>query len=477
MKKSCACTTQDRAPPGTARTAYHTVGVIGPKRKLRPDGTLLCEDVVIARTGVHLYAPGEVPLLPSRDPAKPVLYVTRDADTLFAPSSLGSVVGAAVTDNHPPSDVTPENWNQLSRGFVVDAWQGTGDDAGLMFADFVVAEKTLIAKVRSGEIREVSLGYTADYQQTGDGEGRQHNIVINHLALVDRGRCGPRCAIGDRQPQEENMPRSTNGNGGARPRVRLTEAAQNLRSAIDELETGGLEDDDGVHVHLHMGDQPQGGRTTDRRGAGPGDGDEEDDPDNITLDAAIEQRFSSIEGGMLELKGMLEAVLSQRDPGGAGGDPGASGGTPAATGDSAALQTAFTQFVAHAEILIPGFKPPTFDAALPRAKTVDAMCTGRRHVLTLLGTTKEGQALINQVAADDGFNVTTADCNAVATIFKSAAAVRAAANNRSMTGDRMSVPAAGKGMTMFAPEGPKPPTGEEINAANAKFWAAQMPAA
>jgi hypothetical protein len=36
----------------------------------------------------------------------------------------------------------------------------------------------------------------------------------------------------------------------------------------------------------------------------------------------------------------------------------------------------------QAEVLVPGFKVPTFDSALPRAKTVDAMCAGRRAVLT-----------------------------------------------------------------------------------------------
>src|SRR4051812_11992465 len=249
--------TLDRGPPGAHRAPVYVVGQLGEKRKLRPDGSLLCEDVPIARTGVMLYHPGEIPLKgPTRPGAAQVIYVTRDAATLFAPESLGSVVGCPITHDHPPTDVTTANWNQLARGFVLDAWQGegVGDESELMFADLVVTDKGLIHKINVEGIREVSLGYSAGYEQTGDGEGRQHHIVVNHLALVERGRCGPRCAIGDRQPEELKMAR-TNGttNGGPRPRVRLQESIEAMQTMLTELKDGGgdgEDDDDGVHVHV-----------------------------------------------------------------------------------------------------------------------------------------------------------------------------------------------------------------------------------
>lgn len=450
MKRSSRIRTQDRAPPGT-RTQYHTVGVIGPKRKLRPDGTLLCEDVAIARTGTMLYAPGEVPLRPAmRDGAAQIINVTRDAATLFAPESMGSAIGAAITNDHPPSDVTPHNWNQLAKGFILDAWQGQDIEQDLMLADLVISDAGLIHMVNTNQTREVSLGYSADYEQTGDGTGRQRNIVINHLALVPKGRCGQRCAIGDRQPEEETMPRSNPGTGGARPRVRLTELAANLQ----ELANAGEDDDDGVHVHLHMGDEQQGTRTRTTDGR-DGDGDQ-----HQTLDADLEERFSTIEEGMLELKTMLEAALSRE---------GTPSGDKSGTGDSAALATSFQQFTAQAEILMPGFKAPTFDAATPRAKTVETMCGGRRNVLTMLGATTDGAALIAQVA-EDAFDVATADCATVGSIFKSAAAVRAAMNNR--TGDRMGVPN-GVPSVLSMTGAPKVPSGDDINAANAKYWASR----
>jgi uncharacterized protein len=463
--------TLDRGPPGAKRAPIYTVGVIGPKRKLRPDGSLLCEDVPIARTGTMLYRPGEIPLKPPTRPgAAQVLYVTRDRDTLFAPCSLGSVIGAAITLDHPPVDVNPTNWPTLARGFVLDAWQGEGDEEGeLMFADLVITDRGLIHKVNTegpGALREVSLGYSAEYEQTGDGEGRQHNIVINHLALVDRGRCGPRCAIGDRQPEEIHMARENGTNGGPRPRVRLNDTLAAVRQQLDELEEQHAEgDDDSTHIHVHVGD----GRTEDNDDGGGGRS------TRRTLDAETEERFSNIEEGMLELAStqtsamtLLAAIAEKVGVATTATKEGAT-----KDGDSAALHTSFMQFTSQAEILIPGFKPPTFDSALPRAKTVDAMCAGRRQVLTLLAAQASGKALLDQVTEGE-FDIATAPCPDVAIAFKAAAAVKAASNNRSVTGDRMGLPApmaATQGVVGGG--GMKRVSDADINAANAKYWAEQ----
>lgn len=465
--------TGDRGPPSAVRAPIYTVGRIGDNRKLLANGSLLCENVPIARTGVQMYREGEIPLeAPKRPGAAKVIYVTRDRATLFAPESLGSIVGAAITLDHPPVDVDPTNWNMLAKGFVMDAWQGEdGDAADLMFADLVVTDKGLIHKINHEGLREVSLGYSAHYEQTGDGEGRQHGIVSNHVALVERGRCGPRCAIGDRQPGEMNMAKA--GTGGSRPRVRLNDTVAAMREHLDALAGDGEdgEDEDGVHVHVHMGSE--GGSThTARTTDGDDGGGDDDPPRNRTIDAATEERFGNIEEGMLELRdaqtsqnSLLAAIAAK-----VGVEPPKSN---TADGDSTALQTSYMQFAAHAEILVPGYKATTFDSALPRAKTVDAMCSGRRAVLTLLGATADGATLLKNVTSDEGFDVAAAPCDMVATVFKSAATVKAASNNRSTTGDRLSVPIGTVGQSVVGGGGMKMPTADEINAANAEYWAKQ----
>lgn len=448
--------TLDRGPPDANRAPPYVVGQIGPKRKILPDGSMLCEDVPIARTGTMLYRVGEVPVAPPTRPgAAPVLHVTRDRTALFAPQALGSVIGCAVTNDHPPQDVDTLNWATLSKGFVLDAWQGVGDEADLMFADIVIKDQGMIQKINGNEIREVSLGYSAGYEDLGDGQGRQHNILVNHLALVERGRCGPRCAIGDRETLNEgeyDMPRPSEGNqtpGGARPRNRLDA----VRAALDVIEQ---EEEDGVHVHVHMG------------AASTHDGHTVEDPDDDararTTDAVTDlgERVGNLEEGILEIRDLLRAQAAART---------ADAAKPPA-GDSAALSTSFQQCVARAEVLVPGFRVPTFDSALPRARTVDAMCQMRRQVLTTLATTTAGAELIGQVA-DDGFDVALADCAVVATVFNSAAALKGAANNRAATGDRMSAPVQHGAQNVAHGGGMKQLSGPEINARNEKFWAEQ----
>lgn len=63
-------------------------------------------------------------------------------------------------------------------------------------ADLLVTDKDAIEAVLAGKV-EISLGYDADYTEVSKGKGMQSNIVVNHIALVDKGRCGSRCSIGD----------------------------------------------------------------------------------------------------------------------------------------------------------------------------------------------------------------------------------------------------------------------------------------
>lgn len=57
-------------------------------------------------------------------------------------------------------------------------------------------------------MREVSLGYDADYYQTGPGRGEQRNYYINHVALVPADRCGSSCAVRDHAHEEKNPMKS-----------------------------------------------------------------------------------------------------------------------------------------------------------------------------------------------------------------------------------------------------------------------------
>lgn len=163
----------------------------GPTRGVRPtpQGGLRVE-AAVARAGV----------LPYSDGARSWKEY-RPADEVFAADSLASLRGAPVTDEHPAALVTPETFAAVSRGHAADDCRR---DADLLVVDLMVQDADLVAKVRAGERREVSCGYTCEVDPTPgvttDGErydAVQRNIRHNHVALLapGEGRSGPEVSL------------------------------------------------------------------------------------------------------------------------------------------------------------------------------------------------------------------------------------------------------------------------------------------
>ena len=95
--------------------------------------------------------------------------------------------------------VNPDTWQTYSCGTMQNVRRGEGMEDQLLLSDFLIMRRDGINAVRGGK-REVSLGYDAHYEEVGEGRGRQSEIIGNHAAIVDAGRCGIRCAIGDKDP-------------------------------------------------------------------------------------------------------------------------------------------------------------------------------------------------------------------------------------------------------------------------------------
>jgi uncharacterized protein len=219
--------TRRTSPGGSARVAerlrFYTSELLGPKQAMTPDGFLVCYDVPVARTGMQVYAPGEVPIAPGADGT---IRVDRDPDEVFRPETLASGNGKYVTIDHPPVDVTPENCKELGRGHAMNFRRGENafDDATL--ADLFVSCPEAMEGIRTGRLKEISLGYDSDYEEIEPGHGRQSNIVINHIALLGPGeaRCGPRCSIGD-HVGIAILERSPMGDAGVRSDDSVVDAA------------------------------------------------------------------------------------------------------------------------------------------------------------------------------------------------------------------------------------------------------------
>lgn len=483
--------TQDRGAP------IHTTEQIGPKRHLTPEGFLFCEDVPIARVGTLVYAAGEIPAQPGPDG---LIYVTRTEEELFHPDHIASYHGKDVVDEHPSGGVTTGNYNSVSVGVTLNPRRGEGEDSDVLLVDLLIKEAGAIRAVNANK-REVSAGYEADYRQKAPGLATQSAIIGNHVALVEKGRCGPRCAIGDHShdsTEGEPMPTTTIPR---RPVSRATgpqtPTSQAVRAIFRDAEAaalealsgeGGSDGTDAMAADNNLGEAPTGGGSGDIHihlpGASAPTATTDEVPGAAPAGNDLEARVGALEAGVAKIIQLLEgnggapAAAAPAAPPAKTGDEapppkegeeatgGEEPGSRAATGDSAALETGFKEMVSAAEILLPGVSLPTFDGKTTRAKTMDSMCAFRRRVLDGVMLTTDGATMIRGLA-EDGLDLAKATCSEVAMLFKAAAAAKGQSNNRSATGDSSTIP----NQQTETRKSSAPKSIAELNAFNRKHYA------
>jgi uncharacterized protein len=456
------------------RMRYYSTQQLGIHQSMTPDGFLLVTDVPIARTGVLLYNKGEVPIDADDDG---IIRIIRDPDEVFSPIAIASFAGKPICNDHPPEKVNPENWREYSVGTVLNPHRGDGVilDDDFLFADLLIQDKEAIDDVREGK-REVSAGYDADYEQLRRGEGRQHLIVGNHVALVTAGRCGPRCSIQDSKGVETMAT-------GKRPawfdRIMQAHKTNDSEALVDTLEkvsdmlgdtwlgeasgrikageavTTSRDDMGGVHVHLHQGGSDDVADPTDTPAGAAGAG----------AAAGVDPKAAAAGGGnSLEELGQrvaaLEravAILAQGEEGeesDPGADPAATEATKeegsdwsgdsktkdkattdnarAAVGDSTSLRGTWQELVSRAEFLAPGIKVPTFDARASARTTVDTMCTFRRKVLSESLKEDDTKAAVEQMTGGKP-NLSQMTCDSIQLVFNGASELIRQANSRRTT--------------------------------------------
>lgn len=409
---------------------------LGPRQSLTPEGFLICHDVPIARTGHMLYAADETPIAPGPDG---LVHIERVPEEVFRAETIASFEGKPVTLDHPIDFVTPNTWAMLAKGVTQNVRRGQGIQDDLLFADLLIMDNRAIEEVRSG-LREVSCGYEAEYEQTKPGRGVQRQIVGNHVALVERGRCGPRCAIGDKEPQSMSTPKKKRT---WRDRLMTAFKAQD-EAALQEA----LEESNDEFPDSELEEEGKG-KTGDKATA-----------------KALDKLSASMDA-QTKLLGVLVKSMKAKDsddepPKKKDGetddtvieaekaDTNKNGGAEVMTGD------AWTQMLARAEILAPGMAMPTTDSAA--AKTVDAACACQRKAITTAMASDAGKAAVDPFLTGRDLAKLTAD--QVAAVFTGAAELMRAKRNTSNTSDAAKAQSFGKAVSVA-----------DINAKNRKFWA------
>ncbi|MFK6082279.1 DUF2213 domain-containing protein [Acinetobacter baumannii] len=357
------------------RSEIYTTGQLGRTREITPEGYLLCRDVPIARIGTLMYADGEVPITADNTG---LIIIYRGEDVLFDPITIASAEGKPVTDDHPADWVTPDNWKELSKGFVKDVRRGEGGDSDYLVADILVTDKETIQKVLDGKV-EISLGYDADYVETSKGKGLQSNIRVNHIALVEKGRCGSRCSIGDSfmsaKKTQKKEPWYQNLLGLKRTVDQALEEADKTVDSDDDdkTEDGESDDDNGKTNDAAINREIlktlktldarlvrlEKKKTKDSDDPEKKTEDDDDDPENKTKD----------DGDLTEPEKAEKIDES---------------GTQTYTGDS------LKEVISRAEILSPGYRMPTFDSP---NNGKDVLNT-KRSVLKAAYATEDGQKAI-----------------------------------------------------------------------------------
>jgi hypothetical protein len=409
---------------------FHTVSQLGPTQHMTAEGFLVCEAVPINRIGTMIYGPGETPVSVGADG---IARIQREAEEVFRAETIASFNGKPVVNEHPDQDVTPTNWRQLAVGIVMDPRRGTAALEDTLLADFLITDQDTIEAIRSGSKREVSCGYDADYDELGPGLGRQKNIIGNHVALVDTGRCGPRCAIGDSsyQPEEEPM-------FGWKKKLKDAAASSDksaLSAVLDELPD---ELESKTHVHVHTHDAKE-------------DEDEDEDDKKKKTNDAMDSRLTKVEDAVRQIAADVKSIKDasekedeeeeekkkkekERTEDNEKIEGNLEMEAPPGTGDraykakdSAYLEDAFQATIAAAEIIAPGVQFPTFDKKAQPGKTYDSICQFRRRVLDLALAQPETRTFLDEITG--GREMKKMTCDAIRSTFFATATFKKRANN------------------------------------------------
>jgi uncharacterized protein len=183
---------EDRKDGSSLRQSCAEVRIV----RYDEDSGVLVADVPIAKMDV----------LPYLQEDGSVIYELKHPRDFTTPSFLASIPGKPVINGHAPSGVPFHLLDEAERNKWTCGIFHTGQDYvwvedGKIYAREVVYDEELINQLRSGELVQVSTGimqWTVDEDGSYNGKAyqkRQTKPLLDHLAHVRQGRCGPECAV------------------------------------------------------------------------------------------------------------------------------------------------------------------------------------------------------------------------------------------------------------------------------------------
>ena len=305
-----------------------TVARFSPHMETTDEGYLLCKEVPISRVGQFEYSGSEAGL-PSKNGK---VLMSRTADELFSEDTIRSFNLKPVVIGHSQF-ADPDNWKDISIGIVQNVRQGQGDKKDLLLADLLITDRKGINLVKNGRFREVSCGYDAEPISDGVGYGHQVGIVGNHVALVNKARCGEKCKIMD------GFMTSTKFNPKTILRSLFRDGDEDkFNEQLDQLDIKTMSDEDPAKTPVSQSTEPT----------------------NPSDQKTVEQRLADLELAIADIKKLLAEKQEQTEP-----QPSADSDTDADPEDldqEIVSDEEVKQTLADSETLCPGMKRPAADA-------------------------------------------------------------------------------------------------------------------
>ena len=166
--------------------------------KSTSNGFIVFSDVKIANAGnIQAYLPWELLDLPEHLQDKEEILIYRPKKEIK--KSLQSFSHLPLTDEHPDEEVSTSNYRDYAVGISSNA---EFKDSHVVSSSIIVTDAVMIEELQSRAGTELSCGYTAEiiFKAGTTKEGKPYdaymkNIRANHIAIVERGRCGGSCKL------------------------------------------------------------------------------------------------------------------------------------------------------------------------------------------------------------------------------------------------------------------------------------------
>ena len=182
-------------------TFYQRVQLSDNIEKEPDTGYLYCKNAILGHVGEQAYNGWEVGLSDQK-----VVYIKREAQDVFDEASLASIKGKPITLGHPDELVNSKNFKDYVVGFIDEVWRDGDNLVGVI----VIQDEKAIDAVERGELKDLSLGYTARLvKDSNDGKFKQTEIIINHLAIVAEGRAKNARIVDEKTVVEEQTEETT----------------------------------------------------------------------------------------------------------------------------------------------------------------------------------------------------------------------------------------------------------------------------